>query len=763
MSFKKILQPLLLGFIVLATQAAIADYAPFFATDEQIYVPSCTARGQIWDGEYKPCSDSVMGEWLESIKHFRDERRIRIGYNPVDWQRYSWKEFKWTQSSFMQAQMMIHDRYFYDPVNRKYTVDRYLKDLKDRFGGIDAVLIWPSYPNMGIDDRNQLDMVRSMPGGIEAVKKAVEDFHKANVRVLFPLMMWDQGTRDPGADPDRDPKKPFYWWDGIAELMKELNVDGVNGDTQDGVPKVYSDAAEKIGHPLVFQPEGSPSDEALAWNVMTWGQFKFPFAPLISRYKWLETRHMVNISHRWNRNKTDDLQYAFFNGIGWESWENIWGIWNGITPRDGEATRRVATIERSVSPFLISPDWQPHHPTLAYGVFASRWPFVCPTDELDSDNCRQMKDETVFTIVNRNEYDIRSNILSLPDKPGMRYYDLYHGKQLLPKKEKDKVVLSFDIEKFGFGALLVTPHEPDAKLNALMATMREMTRKPLSDYDSTWKPLPQMMVAIPRTNPEPHANGVAPEGMVEIPGAHFQFEVMGTLIEGDDQIGIDVQYPWEDSPRRKHDPVYKTIPSFYMDKTPVTNAQFKQFLDNSHYHPEDDGNFLKDWKNGTYPPGWDNKPVTWVSLEDARAYAKWSHKRLPHEWEWQYAAQGLEYKLYPWGSNWEPSRVPTPNKSRKLSAPDDVTAHLDGASPFGVLDMVGNVWQYTDEFHDEHTRSVILRGGSYYQPDQPNDSKRFTWYFPQAYKNKLHSKYLLMAPSYDRSGTVGFRCVKDKY
>ena len=63
---------------------------------------------------------------------------------------------------------------------------------------------------------------------------------------------------------------------------------------------------------------------------------------------------MVNISDRWNRDKTDDLQFAFFNGVGWESWENIWGIWNGITPRDAEATRRVATIERALAPFLIS-------------------------------------------------------------------------------------------------------------------------------------------------------------------------------------------------------------------------------------------------------------------------------------------------------------------------------------------------------------------------------------------------------------------------
>ncbi len=84
---------------------------------------------------------------------------------------------------------------------------------------------------------------------------------------------------------------------------------------------------------------------------------------------------MVNISDRWTRDKTDDLQFAFFNGEGWESWENIWGIWNGITPRDAEATRRVATIERGVAPFLASPDWEPFIRCTAMACLpaAGRW------------------------------------------------------------------------------------------------------------------------------------------------------------------------------------------------------------------------------------------------------------------------------------------------------------------------------------------------------------------------------------------------------
>jgi iron(II)-dependent oxidoreductase len=99
--------------------------------------------------------------------------------------------------------------------------------------------------------------------------------------------------------------------------------------------------------------------------------------------------------------------------------------------------------------------------------------------------------------------------------------------------------------------------------------------------------------------------------------------------------------------------------------------------------------------------------------------------------------------------------VPAPDKGSDLVPPADVDAHPKGASPFGVMDLTGNVWQWTDEFVDPHTRAAALRGGSYYQPQGS------IWYFPQAYKLNQHGKYLLMAPSKDRAGTLGFRCVVD--
>ncbi|HMD84237.1 MAG TPA: formylglycine-generating enzyme family protein, partial [Terriglobia bacterium] len=578
----------------------------FLCSFFSIFFVLATACGQ--DTSYPPHESQIPGpptsadfpRWLADIKHWRMERRIRIGYDDSEYLR---PQLAWAQSSFIQPQMMIHDRYFYDPVAGRYTVDRYLDDLEHRYGGIDSVLVWQSYPNIGIDNRNQYDLLRDMPGGVAGVRQMIADFHRRGVRVLFPVMVWDQGTRDEGV-PN---------WTATARLLAEVGADGVNGDTLDVIPRAFRSASDQTGHPLALEPENLTVDLGLPWNNLSWGYWDYSFIPTVSKYKWLESRHMVNICRRWGRDKTDDLQHAFFNGVGYESWENIWGIWNEITPRDAEALRRIATIERAMAPLLVSADWEPHTPTLRYGVFASKFPG---------------QGRTLWTLVNRNEYDVPGRQIELPHAPGTRYFDLWQGVELKPEIQGNTATLSFVMEAQGYGAVLAVAGEPDEPLRKLLARMSELSQKRLQEFSHQWKSLPQQIVAIAAAKPA----ATAPAGMVQIPGANFQFRVSGIEIEGDNDIGVDVQYPWEDAPRRHHLKTLDMKP-FYIDKFPVTNAEFKKFVDATHYHPTDDHNFLRDWKNGAYHEGWANKPVTWVSLDDARAYAAWAGKRLPHEWE----------------------------------------------------------------------------------------------------------------------------------
>jgi gamma-glutamyl hercynylcysteine S-oxide synthase len=676
-----------------------------------------------------PENPEAAAAWRAEMNAWREERLRRLRYEGTEYGRPG---TAWTQKVYSQVQMLIWDRTFFDPDRNQYTVDRFLEDVQARLGPIDAVLIWPLYPNIGVDDRNQFDMIRDMPGGVSGVRTMVDQFHARGVRVFFPTLAWDTGTRDEAAP------TPMT----VAELMAQIGADGVNFDTLESVPASFQTAADAARHPLALEPQFAIRDESLAWSTIswndwvTWEDIPYPFVPMVDQAKWLERRHAINVTDRFTRDKSNSLQHAFFNGVGYASVENLWGFWYGMTPHDAEALLRFTRVERAFGETLQSQGWEPYAATLQTGVFASQFP---------------SNGGKLWTIVNRNEYGVSGDELRIPHGEGTHYYDLWHGVEITPVVDQGTDTLRFQIEGLGFGAVLATSQNGlSAERKDLLAFMAERAKRPLSAYSREWKYLPQTMVEIPAAKPA----ASAPAGMIRIPAGDFDFAVRGIEIEGGNDPGVDVQYPWEDAPRRFHRQRLH-MKAYYIDRTPVTNAEFKKFVDAAQYRPADDHNFLRRWSNGTFPEGQANEPVTWVSIEDARAYAAWAGKRLPHDWEWQYAAQGSDGRLYPWGNEWKDQALPPPDHGRVMRAPTNVDAFPKGASAFGALDMVGNVSQWTDEFRDEHTRAAIVRGGAFYQP------RGSIWYFPQTYRLDEHQKFLLMSPGRDRAGTIGFRCVLD--
>ncbi|HPR88471.1 MAG TPA: SUMF1/EgtB/PvdO family nonheme iron enzyme [bacterium] len=238
-----------------------------------------------------------------------------------------------------------------------------------------------------------------------------------------------------------------------------------------------------------------------------------------------------------------------------------------------------------------------------------------------------------------------------------------------------------------------------------------------------------------------------PSGMVLVPAGKFEMRVEYRWREGLtlDTLVIDdagIRYrTWSDV----------DIPAFYIDKTEVTNAQFKLFLDKTGYKPAWPENFLRHWTQGAIPAGKENHPVIWISLEDAQAYARWAGKRLPSEAEWQKAAQGNDGRVWPWGNLFDSSRA-------NMDSPDTrpVGSYPLGMSPYGCLDMTGNVWEWTDSFAtDGYHDFCWLRGGSFFL------AKGSLWYMQGGpITNYQRVKFWLMTPALNRCATVGFRCVQ---
>jgi len=198
-----------------------------------------------------------------------------------------------------------------------------------------------------------------------------------------------------------------------------------------------------------------------------------------------------------------------------------------------------------------------------------------------------------------------------------------------------------------------------------------------------------------------------------------------------------------------------SVPDFYIDRKEVSNADYKIFIDaTQHGVPS----FWND-SNLNSP----NQPVVGVNFDDASAYCQWIRKRLPNEVEWEKAARGTDGRIWPWGNTWDNMKD---NHGKggafgydetdgfKYTAP--VGSEL-GVSPYGVLNMAGNVWEWTtgdfapypgnDKFNNDNFNKgfKILKGGAFDEDQtQQRPASRYEY------------------DSSNKDSDIGFRCAKDK-
>lgn len=331
-----------------------------------------------------------------------------------------------------------------------------------------------------------------------------------------------------------------------------------------------------------------------------------------------------------------------------------------------------------------------------------------------------------------------------------------------------------ELEPRAFGAIYVTKSSDD--LAEFLGQMKTMTAKPLAKYSTTRNLLQQQLVRSNSTNTTvTSGTETNTDDMVRVAGTeNWWFNVSGVQIEPVSawtpnfaQFGTGVQFPWENRPWNNHS-ARLFVQDFLIDKHPVTNAQYKTFLTASGYTPKTVDRFLLHWENRngapaswSIPSGLEQSPVVNVAREDAEAYASYYGKRLPHDWEWQYvASNGESYDAYPWGPQLDTTRLPKVVHGKELPTLSPVGLFQSARSTkFLVEDLVGYVWQMTDQFCDAHTCGVVLRGGSSYYPISATHSDP-NWYFPQALDSQHHNRFLTISEGYDRSPMVGFRCAK---
>jgi len=673
--------------------------------------------------------------WQRTLRQWRDSHRELFAF---DDSLYARPEKQWVAQRHVAYLLMVWDGMFYDPRQGRYTVDAFLDRCNTQFGGIDLVLIWNTYPRTGVDPRTQFDHWRDVPGGLPALREAVERFHARDVKVTIPYKHWDTQTRDGGGDHLAE----------LADLARQLDIDGVFLDCAAFPRPGFREALEAVKPGIMFYSEATSGLDHLHENEGSWMQFvDEPTPPSVARNRWYEPRHMIYETRRYATEQTAELHRVWLNGSAVMIWENVFGYWCGTDGRYRSILRAMTPIFRRYAALFTEGEWTPAVATEAADVYAHR---------------REHQGMRLWSLVNRAEQPREGRLVEVEHRGGDRYFDLVAGREIEARLAGGRAKLNGAIRSRGIGALLALPggavDEAFERFLADQAAIHgraEWTTEP-AERVHTFTPVEHRLQSVSPTRP--YSDTELPEGMARIdPPATWELVCRYRMRECGFIAGTETQmHPYDAFEKTCTDRRTVSMGPYAIDLTPVTNAEFAAFLESSGYRPTNPERFLAHWEGDRPPRGLEEHPVVYVDLDDARTYAAWAGRRLPTEPEWQYAAQGGDRRTWPWGDEFDASRC----NGGQHGGTTAVGRYPDGRSPVGCDDMAGNVWEWTESERDDgHTRYCIVRGGSWWTVPAVSSH----WYFdtgPQP--ADWASKLLLMGGPWDRAATIGFRCVVDR-
>ncbi len=728
--------------------------------------------------------ERYTGEWQNGLRHFFQHKKLH-DLASFDSTLYKREDLKWIRNSYVMHLVMTWDKAFYD--SGRYTLPEFVERGRKLYGGDDVVGIWPTWPTLGLDQRNQFDMFRDLPGGLAMIRQLADTLRSQGTKFFICYNPWDESTRQQGH------------LAGLADLIRQTSADGVVLDTRGESSRELQDAADNVRKGVIMYSEGMAVPGNMPGIVSGRVHNALYYPPMLNLNKLIKPDFAIfRVTEVYKEPVKREFALAFFNGYATE----INQFAAGHPSHEEEQYRylgKTTRILRENTHNFTSHDFTPLVNVQRDSIWVNKWSFG---------------DKDIYTAFSLIPEGFSAPLISVIPDSSSHYVDVWNHNEVMPLKQKDASYLTvtthaFDKTFLGTnnegevgciaklptllraaiendlltvtsereGEIRIWAGEPSYEKTAFTKRGRE-TLLALSQHFGRYEgkfviqlfadnilldEVVRMVVPgtprlVSEAKPTSKTPGV-PSGMVKIPKGKFRF----TATNGDEFIS----YPKQNI-GRTYD-----MKTFYMDKFPVTNLDFKKFLEATRYTPSDTTNFLKHWKNNAIAKGEENFPVVNVSWEDAQAYAEWAGKRLPTEIEWQYAAQTSSLNEWPWKQT-----KPVTRKEEVVTETLTVTSvvgidpkhantgdgklypvgkYRQGANAFGLYDLSGCVWQLTNDLYQSGSyRYVIMKGGSYYKPSS-------SWWYVQGGPRELHYRQFLLRVSqgFERNATVGFRCVKD--
>ena len=737
---------------------------------------------------YNFYTDFYTGNWQEGLREVFQKQYL-YAVSEFDDTLFKRADLAWIKKAYVMHLMMAWDKDFYDVADGKYYLKEFIDKGKRLYGGDDAICIWPTWPTLGIDQRNQFDLYRDLPGGLKQLKSLSNEARNLGVKFFIAYNPWDESTRSE------------EHLQGLADLIMETEADGVVLDTKGESSKELQAAADRVRPGVIMYSEGMAVPEDMQGIISGRVHNALYYPPLLNLNKFIRPDFAIlRVAEVFKEPILREYAVAFFNGYGTEinqfapghpGWEEDQYRYLGRTTR----------ILRENSENFTAAAYTPLIKTLYDSVWVNKW---------------ERGEKTLFTIFSLKPEGINKRFFEVNPAEKYHWIDLWKHNDVELKKEGDKTYAIVDIEGFD-SRYLGTNNE--GSVSCIVRFKKHIEARIVEDQlvgevtlgskvkiwtgDPSYEKLPI----------EPHVKGGQFEISISKQLHSYEGKIVVQVLNDDELVDEQVLYLKPGTPRlittttrtpelakkpiemvkipagnfkihftqgdefipypKEREGEMVAVKSFMMDRYPVTNSLFKKFIDASRYFPTDTANYLKHWKGNKIPKGEEDFPITYVSYEDALAYAKWAEKRLPTEIEWQHAAQTSALNEWPWKQVKPVSRKETivtetlTVKSIEGIDPKNcnlgdgqlypVGKYKNGMNPNGLYDLVGSVWQLTNDVYESGSyRYIMMKGGSYFKPSS-------SWWYVQGGPRELHYRQFLLRVSqgFERNATVGFRCAKD--
>jgi hypothetical protein len=529
-----------------------------------------------------PDDPSEWDAWRTQLHRWREGARRRFGV-------VSYPETAaWASRCYSVAIVWLWDERLFDHDEQRFEPARFVDGMTDAFGGLDGVVLWHAYPIIGLDDRNQFDFYRDVPG----LRELVAALRRRGLRVFVDYNPWDTGTRRESAGDEAV----------LASLVEALGVDGVFLDTMREGGSAFVAALRRLAPPPVLEGESRVPLDRLGDHQLSWAQwFADSAVPGVLAAHWLERRHLLHHTRRWNRDHSDELQSSWINGTGIIVWDAVFGSWVGWNDRDRSTLRRMVRCQRALADVLLDGEWTPlvdaAPSALGAGVYTSRF---------------ALGSTTLWTAVNRGTTDYAGPLLEVADRGGASF-DLVSGHRL------DGPGAEVVVPARGIGGVVrVAGGDVPAAISRLGT---ELANDPPS-ADATFPARPTLRMPAPRASAPP------PPDAIRVRRGTHRLDVRYRLRETGMYGGAPFVEEWKPLPPRLHADVVErvtvTIAHVAVACVEVTDAA--------------------------------GAPLTGLSLREAREHAAAQGARLPTEFEWQLAAADARFRrAAPMVWNWTES------------------------------------------------------------------------------------------------------------